>query len=100
MSPSNNQLLDSRGEKSDFTVGERVQVSARCGDFGEDNHGIVVCVADKLDPTGRHFLGVKMLGMPAAVGSPECEFLTFAEAVRGNPPLPQFEAGLLSRVKA
>ncbi len=93
-------LLETRGERAEFKIGQPVVVSARCGDWGAGNRGRVACIADEFDPKGRHFIGVKMEGMPGHVGRPECKYLDYADAKDGAPPLPQFEAGLVEPVKA
>lgn len=93
-------LLSSRGKLVDFKPGDRVKVSARCGEWGADNLGTVQCVASGLDPKGRHFIGVRMDGMRDHVGKPECALLRYVELVPGKPPLPHFEAGLVTAYEA
>ncbi len=92
---TNEQILAAREKKSSFAVGQKVIVSDRQGDWGKGNRGTVVCVAAELDPKGRHFVGVRMDGMPRHRGAPECKQLVFLDAEDGLPPLPHFEAGLL-----
>lgn len=81
---TNDEIQRSRGSRPELERGQRVQVSSRCGDgWGEENRGTVERVAPRPDDKGRFFVYVLMDGMPAHNGR------------NGNPPLPQFEAGLV-----
>src|SRR4051812_33823110 len=83
------ELLAARGKRPAVERGARVMVSIRTGDgWGCKNKGTVERVASKPDPKGRWFVYVLMDGMPDHNGKERRDG-------EKNPPLPQFEAGLV-----
>lgn len=94
------KTLNNAGVLIALRVGDRVQVSYRCGDgWGEENMGTVAVLAEEHDAKGRFFVGVLMDGQPDARGTPECEYLRYVDQKKGARPLPHFEAGLLVRIE-
>ncbi len=98
--PAGDPLLATRRRRPSFGPGTRVKISGRTGDWGQDNLGIVKCVATEPDDKGRFFVGVLPDGFRQSTGRPECKQLRhWADYEPGKAPLPAFEAGLLTPVE-